>query len=303
MKPAEASNTAKVIAASTILLASDRRTMAQVAPGAAALCTLFLSGCRTDRWLARSAAHPVTRALWRGLERLILPGIIAHYWQRKRWIEQRCRAAIAEGFTRVVVFGAGFDTLGYRLAREFPQCAIIEIDHPATQAVKRRTLITGLGTLPPNFGLMACDLGRESLPLALRNDDNATMAIMEGVLMYLSPVAIDRLFDALHTCSAQRLRVVLSFMTQWPDNRIGFRPYSWLVERWLAWREEPFTWAIAPHAISDFLAARGFRAMEMATTQEFTDEVLGSALEGENLVWCESVAQTRHIKEEGRCDA
>ena len=52
MKAAQASNTAKVIAASTILLASDPRTSAQVAPGAAALCQILLSGSRADRWLA-----------------------------------------------------------------------------------------------------------------------------------------------------------------------------------------------------------------------------------------------------------
>lgn len=90
MKPERASSTAKVIAASTILLASDLRTSNLVALGAAELCGKLLSGSAIDRWLARSAAYAPTRAMWRWLERLLLPGIMPHYWHRKRWIETRC---------------------------------------------------------------------------------------------------------------------------------------------------------------------------------------------------------------------
>lgn len=127
MKPSRASNTAQVIAAATILLASDPRHAGEVAPGAAGLCEIFLCGSRGGRWLARSAAWPWTRQLWRLVERFTLPGIISHYWHRKRWIEAGCRGAIAEGFLRVVVLGAGFDTLAVRLAGEFPRIDFIEV--------------------------------------------------------------------------------------------------------------------------------------------------------------------------------
>lgn len=115
----------------TILLASEERTADLVPPQAAKLCDVFLSTSRADRALAASARQPVTRSLWQGLERLVLPGIMAHYWHRKRWIEQWCRRGIADGCTRIVVLGAGFDTLGCRLAQEFSGLQVIEIDHPA----------------------------------------------------------------------------------------------------------------------------------------------------------------------------
>jgi hypothetical protein len=78
-------------------------------------------------------------------------------------------------------------------------------------------------------------------------------------------------------------------MTQWADGSAGFRPRSWLVERWLAWRNEPFTWAIAPDAMEDFLAKRRFQLVEMALTQEFsTAPPIGASgrLDGEHLVVC-----------------
>lgn len=290
MKPAQASNTAKVIAASTILLASDARSASQVAPGAAALCRQFLSGSRADRWLACSAAQPLTRWLWRALEQLTLPGIMAHYWHRKRWIEACCRRAIGESYARVVILGAGLDTLGVRLATDFPHIDVIEIDHPATQAVKQAGIAEGMIAPLANLRLMPVDLSTAPLPMRLLDDGRATFFIIEGVLMYLAQADIDRLFAALHQLSSGRVRIVFSFMAQWADGSTGFRPRSWLVERWLAWRDEPFTWAIAPAAMADYLAQRGFQLVEMALTQEFSNPAAigaSGALDGEHLVVCQ----------------
>ncbi|MEP7156917.1 MAG: class I SAM-dependent methyltransferase [Betaproteobacteria bacterium] len=297
MRATQASSTARVIAASTLLLASDPRTAAQVAPDAAALCRRLLSANRADRWLAGSAVHPLTRMLWRWVEKLTLPGIISHYWHRKRWIETRCRAAIGEGFTRVIVLGAGFDTLGLRLAREQPHLEVIEIDHPATQYAKRRALEESddlANPIPGNLRFVPCDLGAGELPAELFSDGKYTLFVVEGLLMYLPPAAIDRLFSALGVTVCRqpqgqgRRRVVFSFMSIWPDGRSGFRPHSRLVERWLAWRKEPFTWALEPEAMPYFLAIHRFRMLEMARAQELCAAgYAGSPLQGENMVVCE----------------
>ena len=291
MKAAQASTTAKVIAASTILLASDPLTAAQVAPGAAALCQKLLSGSRADRWLAKSAAYPLARALWRCGERLTLPGIVSHFWHRKRWIESRCRSAIIDGFTRVVILGAGLDTLGLRLSAELSRLEVIEIDHPATQGAKRRALADNSPALSHNLRFVGLDLSVEPLPAILFADSKATFFIIEGVLMYLSPADIARLFDSLRQLSGDRIRILFSFMTKWPDGGSGFRPHSWLIERWLAWRNEPFTWALEPQAMQDFLAAHRFRLVEMALTMQFTEQSTARAtmLDGENLVVCEPI--------------
>lgn len=286
MNPRQASATAKVIAAGTILLASDPRTAALVAPGAAAQCKKLLSATWRDRWLAASAAQPLTRALWRWLERLTLPGITTHYWRRKRWIESRCRGAIAQGYKRVIILGAGFDTLAWRLAHEFSGLAAIEIDHPVTQEAKRRAL-AGDEPAAGRLRYVALDLSNALLPASLLDDDSATVIVMEGLLMYLRPAEIDRLFDALRALRAKRTRVIFSFMTRWPDGSSDFRPRSRLIEIWLAWRNEPFTWAIEPGSVGDFLAAHGFRLVELALTRQLTGEPAAPALDGENLVLCE----------------
>ena len=291
MKAGEASNTAKVIAASTILLASDARTQSLVAPGAAEWCRLFLSGSRVDRLLAWSAQSAPTRALWRGIERVTLPGIMAHYWHRKRWIEARTRCAIEAGATRVIILGAGFDTLGLRLAREMPTVAVFEIDHPATQGAKLRALANAATTVTQNISFIARDLASGRVPLDGFDEDERNIVIIEGMLMYLSPPDVERLFSTLRSRRCGRAQVIFSFMAAWPDGTQGFRPRSWLIERWLAWRGEPFNWGVAPTALEGFLAAHGFRLTELALTREFTpvtsaNEVM---LDGEHLAVCEAL--------------
>ena len=78
--------------------------------------------------------------------------------------------------------------------------------------------------------------------------------------MYLPPLEIDRLFCALRAFRARSMRVIFSFMTRWPDGSTGFRPRSALVEWWLAWRKEPFTWALEPASAAAFLAVHRFSA-------------------------------------------
>jgi methyltransferase (TIGR00027 family) len=289
VKAAEASTTAKVIAASTILLASDKRTAELVAPGASPLCRSLMSGSRVDRWLAASAAHPFTRTIWRMVERFTLPGIIAHYWNRKRAIESRCRRAIADGVERIVILGAGFDTLALRLCREMPAIEAIEIDHPATQAAKVRALANAAEEVPENLRFISCDLAAELFPTTLFDDGKHCMIIIEGVLMYLPPADVARLFDTLHSLAHALTRVAFTFMTRWPDGGSGFRPKSWLIGRWLGWRGEPFMWSLEPAAMGDFLVAHGFSLTEMVLTRELAEQAAqrGSTLEGENLVVCE----------------
>ncbi len=196
---------------STILLANHPRTADEVAAGAAELCEAFLGGSFSDRLLAASARHPLTRIFWRGVERMTLPGIISHYWRRKRWIEKRCRHAIAEGFQRLVIIGAGLDTLGIRLARDFEQLEVLELDHPATQRLKRSALG---GKEPKNLTFEPLDLSKEALPLTLL-DNKPTLFILEGVLMYLSPDDVSRLFATLHQPRLQRVLIISTFMTRW----------------------------------------------------------------------------------------
>lgn len=291
MKQGRPSATAKVIAASTLLLASDPATAHAVAPGAAALCRHFLATTWADRLLAQTAARPATRWLWRVLERLTHPGISGHYWRRKRWIEAHCVDALKQGAQRVIVIGAGLDTLALRLAPNWPQVQWVELDHPATQRLKREGLTHGCIGIPGNLTLQALDLAAAPLPANLLNDARATLVVLEGVLMYLSEADVVHLLrDQLTRLSTAEVRVIFSHMLRWPDGTAGFRPASKWVDFWLAWRAEPFKWALEPAHLAAWLADQGFVVLAQAEPP-FSGALPAaneSALRGENLVLCQA---------------
>jgi O-methyltransferase involved in polyketide biosynthesis len=58
--------------------------------------------------------------------------------------------------------GAGFDTLSLRIATEYPDLSIIEIDHPASQAWKREAL-GRLGLQFENIHFLSLDLLRDTM--------------------------------------------------------------------------------------------------------------------------------------------
>lgn len=292
MKAGQASTTAKVIAASTLLLDSDPAEQALVPPGAALLCRQFLATTWTDRCLSASATNPWTRGLWRGLERLTHPGIMRHYLLRKQWIETRCRDALQQGVRRVIVIGAGLDTLALRMAPQWPEVAWVEIDHPATQTFKRQGLDRAGVALPLNLSLHPVDLSVSPLPAALMADGRPTLVVLEGVLMYLDEADVASLLhDQIRALSTAPVRLIFSHMVRWPEGRAGFRPSSRWVDRWLAWRSEPFRWTLAPQTLAPWLHTLGYALQRQAEPPFALDPIASSAgLKGENLVLCEALA-------------
>lgn len=235
------SATAALIAASTVFLSRDP-VLAQFVPaGAAEIC----ARCLTERQLS------ATRVRWlcRAAERATIPGLMLHFMLRKRWIEQAVRGAITRGCRRVIVIGAGYDTLAARLAPVFPAVRFTEVDHPATQAVKRAAV-----PARANLEFIAADLARTPLPRATE----PVVYIAEGLLMYLSERDVDALLASLAG------EIIFTVMEPTAGGRIAFHNATWLERALLALWKEPFNWALAREALPDFLASRGLRLREYA---------------------------------------
>jgi methyltransferase (TIGR00027 family) len=291
VKAGQASATAKVIAASTLLLASRPTDCDAVPVGAATLCRQFLSTTWADRCLAASASSAWTRWCWLVLQWLTHPGIMRHYMLRKRWIQAQCHLALQEGVRRVIVIGAGLDTLALRLAPDWPEVAWVEIDHPATQTFKRQGLDHAGLNLPENLTLQSVDLSIAPLPSTLMHDARPTLVVIEGVLMYLDEADVVALLrDQIRTLSTTPVQLIFSHMVRWPQGRAGFRPSSWWVDLWLLWRAEPFKWTMSSQALEPWLQSLGFELLQQAEPP-FTAVTVpnGRCLQGENLVACRSI--------------
>lgn len=257
-----ASSTARLIAASIVLQDSGGVAAAWIPAPTIDLSRAMLEGDGLGKRLFRAALrrHLVRRACVR-LERWLLPGIQAHYLLRKSRIAGWAGHAIDRGVTQAVILGAGMDGLGVDLRLRYPGLRVVEIDHPATQAVKRRALekvapACGVHLYPADIAQGR--LGRDFARSGLARDDS-TLVIAEGVLMYLDAVACRRLLRSVGRYFRGSLHGVLSTMELDRHGVPGFLRAHPLIGRWLRWRGEPFRWGANATEVGEVLLDAGFR--------------------------------------------
>lgn len=280
MKEDTPSRTAKVIAASTILLYhSGERVL--VPESAVRICKLFLSSTWGDRTFARSAEFFLTRCMWRLVERFTLPGIVRHYWHRKNVIENECRKALREGYKRVVVLGGGFDTLAIRLASEFVGVNLIEFDHPATQNRKQASLAQS--GAPENINFIPLDLGSD--PKSWPAFPVESVVIAEGLLMYFNEERVKEIL--CWAGSSGKARFIGTYMERVEDTPMGFRPRSALIDWWLKHSKEPFLWQRDPETIEQLAEELRYKILDHVKAIDMraliSEKLPETSLEGENI--------------------
>jgi methyltransferase (TIGR00027 family) len=248
--------------------------------------------------LERGLGRSWFRGALRALDRMMLPGLMLHHAVRKRFIEDETRRALGEKARQVVVLGAGLDTLALRLHREFPGVMFVELDHPATQGVKRRLVDAGDLDAGDNLFLLPADFTRERADEVLARcrgyDPKArTILIMEGVLMYLDAADVDATFASVRRCGGSGSCFMFTFMEIGHDGHPGFRRRAGLSDLWLALKGEPFRWGLRPERLPGFLTERGFRLQECPSPADLRRRYLSGAegsvdvAEGERIVLAE----------------
>lgn len=262
MKEDRPSATAQIVALNVAFVAAHPDFGRLVDPETRALNAELLGFSRRARfWLKISGRSWFHRA-FPIYESCVVPGMALHQVLRKLWLEEAVERSLKDGVRQVVILGGGFDTLAARLARRHPSVGFLETDHPATQAVKRRALERA-GYLGANLALASLDFNRLPLQGALQalpgySPEAPTLVLCEGVLMYLDPAAVDRLFTGLAALPCPSLRFAFTYMEPGPDGRIAFAGSSPLVSAWLRWRRESFTWGLSRTGLEAFLSSRGF---------------------------------------------
>jgi methyltransferase (TIGR00027 family) len=272
MKEDKPSATAYLIARSTFFLSRDP-ILGQLVPARSAeLCERFVhTRSRFARFFDAIINSKPLRPLVAALERATIPGIKLHYALRKRYLEEIARDALRNGFHQVVVIGAGFDTLALRLHETFAETKFFEIDHPATQRVKKR-VVEKHHAQKRNLKFISLDLAHGNLEGSLLSSadyqpETTTLFVAEGLLMYLAPAEIDLILEFIRAHSGAKSRLVFTFMETQSDGRIGFRESSRVVDAWLRLRGESFKWGSKRERIGDYLAARGFAVRDIITSE------------------------------------
>jgi len=124
------------------------------------------------------------------------PYLRAFFVMRSRFAEDELAIAVSNGVRQYVVLGAGFDTFAYR--NPFPELRVFEVDHPDTQAVKRRRLADAGIEIPASLTFVSIDFTTTALADALKaagfDDTQPAFFSWLGVVPYLERPAIEATF-------------------------------------------------------------------------------------------------------------
>ena len=255
------SKTAYKVALSVVTLGAKPGMEKRLPPGIIQATETLLvasgaTGARTVRWARSQQAVSVYEAFdW------MLPGQFEAFAHRKAFCERQVRVGISQGATQILVLGAGYDTMSWRLAPEFSGVNFFEIDHPATARLKARGIQT-MGSRD-NLFLIAEDLGERKLVDVLKIhqswDQSAQIVIIaEGLVMYLPPEAVRDLFCQCSVIGGGGSRLAFTYIPTGADGRPDAGRWTGL----LLWLQkvigEPWLWSICPETLSQFLEETGW---------------------------------------------
>jgi methyltransferase (TIGR00027 family) len=185
---------------------------------------------------------------------------------RKLYVEDQVRTALNDrrlATTQVLTVAAGYDTLCYRLSREFSNVTFVEVDHPATGKMKAKGL-KAMGW-PSNLFTIHADLAREELVDVLKTqpffDTKAnTVIVIEGLLFYLTDDQVKDLFTALAQSTGPKSMAVFDFFDRDESTKrlnIGV-VYNLLLSNAVSLIGEPFCWGCNPERLPSFLSSTGW---------------------------------------------
>jgi methyltransferase (TIGR00027 family) len=194
-------------------------------------------------------------------------GVVA----RTRLIDETVAAELPK-VSQLLILGAGFDSRAYRLAGP-RDVTVFEVDHPATQAAKRRVL----RRLPQSAASAGPDTVR-FVPVVFGVDDPAeqlracgfapgeqTLVLWEGTTNYLDGSAVDATLRFLASVLAPGSPLVFTYVDRAMLDGSAVFAGAQTTIRAVGRVGEPFTFGLVPGEVSDYLAERGF-TMERDTT-------------------------------------
>ncbi len=202
---------------------------------------------------------------------------------RSRIAEEALAEAVRRGVRQYVVLGAGLDTFAYRNRYSASQLRVFEVDHPATQAWKRRQLAAAALAPPESLTFVSVNFESETLPERLASagfrGGEAAFFSWLGVTMYLTRSAV---LGTLGYVAGLPAGSGIVFDYAVPPATLGLarRAAMRTVMRRVAAAGEPWKTFFAPRELALELQARGFRQLEDLGPEELNARFFSDRTDG-----------------------
>lgn len=230
---------------------------------------LLLSG--TLKTVARIACMPIAGRLVRAILDFGWPYTRSSGVVRTRLIDDLVRDGIRDGAEQLLLLGAGFDSRAYRLG-EAKGIAVFEVDHPATQRVKRERLKALFGQSPANVCFVEVDFEKDDLEDKLIeagfDTKKSTVVVWEGVVSYLTESAVHGTLAVLARLLAPGSHLILTYMHKGALDGSGTFKGARRWKSWVRFSGEPFIFGFDPANLAEALRPLGFLLKNDVSTEE-----------------------------------
>ncbi len=222
---------------------------------------------RHKSWIRRKIAHWIMNNIFPGLNGAIVA--------RVRFIDDYLITCIDDGLEQLVILGAGYDTRAYRFDSLKEKVRVYEIDHPATQEIKMEKLKTIFPTPPDHVVYVPINFDKErlseKLPEAGYDKTKKTLFILEGLIMYMPPEAVDETLSFITKNSGNYSSVIFDCLpSSIVDGTIKAKEGK-AMRRHVKGSGEPFRFGLEKGEIEEFLSKRGFFNIKKVMAEECRD--------------------------------
>lgn len=202
----------------------------------------------------------------------MMPGVNGAIVARVRFIDEVVKQAVQSGLNQLVLIGAGYDTRAYRFKEVLKEVRIFEVDHPATQKIKKETVqreftdveVTNVVHVPLVFGQQRLD---EALQSNGYDFGQKTLFVIEGLIMYIPPASVDGLLQFIRQGSASGSAVVFDYFERDVVEGHSDLPEARALFQFVRNEGAPLQFGVDHDDIEAFLKARGLEVVQSTTPQ------------------------------------
>lgn len=211
------------------------------------------------------------------------PGLHNSLSARVRYFDDFVKRSIDEGLEQLVILGAGYDTRAYRIEGLKSNVRVFEVDNPETQSVKIEKIKDIFGSLPNHVEYVSVDFETEDFSQRLLEHgyerSQKTVFIMEGLIYYIPPKAVDEMlyfiaknsgvgnaiiFDYVYESSIDRTNGICGVQCTACD-QIAIMD----AKKDMAQQGEPYKFGVKDGMLETFVVQRGFSQVCNVTTEDY----------------------------------
>lgn len=205
-----------------------------------------------------------------------IPGVCGAILARTRFIDDYLKQHLETGLEQLVILGAGYDSRARQLESSGKNVRVFELDHPATQAMKRKRLSTAPGVSLPRAVFIPIQFEKERFNRKLLehgyDETRKTFFIWEGVSYYLTADAVDETLKSIRDLCGEGSSLIFDFFP--PSVAAG--ESGWVeaenLRRGLKEIGEEIFFGIDPEIAESFLIERGFADVNILTGHDYAKE-------------------------------